>query len=593
MNSADDITLIVLPFEGHTLQKDVDIFCRSFSNDLITELSKFKQFLVLNYPKSKGGNKSNESMDISQMDVDYYIQGSLRFQKNSLLVNVQLFNNRLQHLVWGNRFEGALSELSEIQDSLLTEVVGVLQKQINLDLLSKIKKRTKVEFRAYEYWLHGMEELKKGNVEYDLKAREHFAKAIEIQPDYSLAYSGMSQTYFNEWSCQLWDRWEVSQSAAFEWAQKAMELDDQNYVAAQVLGKIFLFEGSYESAEYFLRKSLLLNSNDAETVIQIAAYFMYLDLGVEAIELYERAIKLDPVNAQVYKPFGSLIYFELGQFEKAASLIVLSQGTKWADAEAFHAAIYHYLQEPEKSKRHWNLFIETYGKLIAKGQSFTDKDASDWLLKINPFRKKSYLEGFLNYVNNENIREKSFDEIAEDKNPKIKNSFAKDAVGWKISYNGNMMQIPESKGLFDIQKLISNPRQLFHCAELMGSVLDERGEKLFDAKAKKEYEKKILELQSDIQEAELHSNFVQSEKLQLEYDRLLDHLGQSLGNKGKARESNGSIEKARSAVTWRIRKAIARIESLHPTLGAHLSNSIKTGTFCSYSPESDISWELE
>ncbi len=90
---------------------------------------------------------------------------------------------------------------------------------------------------------------------YDLRARDHFKKALEIQPDYSLGYIGMSLTYFNEWSCQLWDRWDVCKTGAYEWAQQAIELDDQNYVAAVVPGKIFLYEGSYETAEYYIRKS--------------------------------------------------------------------------------------------------------------------------------------------------------------------------------------------------------------------------------------------------------------------------------------------------------------------------------------------------
>jgi tetratricopeptide (TPR) repeat protein len=79
---------------------------------------------------------------------------------------------------------------------------------------------------------------KKGSFENDINAREHFEKAIEIQPDYSLAYSGMSLTYFNEWSCQLWERWNISKSGAYQWAQKAIELDDQNYVAA-LIAEIF------------------------------------------------------------------------------------------------------------------------------------------------------------------------------------------------------------------------------------------------------------------------------------------------------------------------------------------------------------------
>ncbi|NJK95905.1 MAG: hypothetical protein HC905_14220 [Bacteroidales bacterium] len=124
----------------------------------------------------------------------------------------------------------------------------------------------------------------------------------------------------------------------------------------------------------------------------------------------------------------------------------------------------------------------------------------------------------------------------------------------------------------------------------MGSSLDSTGEMLIDEKARKQYQKKILDLQSEMEEAEQYSDFARSEKLQEEYDKLVNHLSRSLNLKGSARKTGGPVEKARSAVTWRIRNAIARIEQYHPLLGAHLSNAIKTGTTCSYKPDKEIYW---
>lgn len=124
----------------------------------------------------------------------------------------------------------------------------------------------------------------------------------------------------------------------------------------------------------------------------------------------------------------------------------------------------------------------------------------------------------------------------------------------------------------------------------MGNVVNEKGEKLFDAKAKRQYEKKIAELRADIREAEQRNDFSELEKLQGEYDKIMEYLSQSLGIRGKVGESGNPVEKARSAVTWRIRSAIARIESYHPQVGAHLSNAIKTGSFCSYQPDRELTW---
>jgi len=588
MHSPDHITLAVLPFENLSQKTDVNIFCRSFSSDLVTELSKFRQFQVISCPDNSTPG-AFFTIGSDKFHTDYFIQGSFRYDKDPLRINVQLYDSHTQHLVWGNRLDGNLADLNEIQENLLIELVGALQHQINYDLLSRIKKRQKVKFRAYEHWLYGMEELKKGSVKSDEIAREHFQKALEIQPDYSLAYSGLSLTYFNEWSCQLWHRWDVNRSGAYEWAQKAIELDDQNYIACMVLGKIFLYEDSYTTAEYYLRRSLQLNPNDPETLNLIAAYFVFLGLNKESVTLYERSLRMNPIHSSSYLGTGTLIFFEAGDFQKAESLIVHSKSSQWADAEAYNAAIYYYLQEYGKMEGHWKLFLKTYSRLISRGREFTMEEVSEWLMKINPHKNRSNLEGFLQFIS-EGSFQANQQENSQPPSSDVESFFLKEGSGWKLSFENSAVQLPEVKGFYDIQKMLSQPRQLFHCAELMGIVVSQRGEKLFDTKAKKQYEKKIAGLQADIREAEQRNDLSQFEKLQEEYDKLIDYLSQSLGIRGKVRESNNPIEKARSAVTWRIRSAIARIESHHPQLGAHLSNAIKTGSFCSYQPDRKISW---
>lgn len=583
------ITLTVLPFENLSEQKELGIFCRSFSSDLVTELSRFRQFEVISLPPQTSSDfQSTKSFDALRSD--YFIQGTFRCDKDVVRINVQLYNSQTHQMIWGNRLEGSLGAIHEMHDNLLIEVVGVLQHQINSDLLSRIRKRQKIEFKAYEHVLYGMEEVKKGSVESDMIAREHFKQALDIQPDYSLAHTGMSLTYFNEWSCQIWDRWDACKNGAYEWAQKAIELDDHNYVAAMVLGKIFMFEAAYDTAEYFFRKSLVLNPNDPETIIQIAVSFIFLGYEKEALELHERAVRLSPANADKYSPYGIFIFFELGEFEKAASMLRHNPNIKIADAEAYYAAIYYYLDQPEKMQQYWKLFRETYRRLISKGNDFTDQEAIDWINKINPYRRKTNLNEFLRYISNESETVIPVHRQHGSTEPARQNSFVKDNVAWKLSYDGSIVQVPELKGFYDLQKLLVEPRQLFHCAELMGSKVNGRGEKLIDERARKVYQEKILELQNEMQTAEQNSDYAQIERLQEEYDQLIDYLSKSLGLKGKSRESGGTVEKARSAITWRIRNAIARIEQYHPPLGAHLANAVKTGVLCSYQPEREVSW---
>jgi hypothetical protein len=79
----------------------------------------------------------------------------------------------------------------------------------------------------------------------------------------------------------------------------------------------------------------------------------------------------------------------------------------------------------------------------------------------------------------------------------------------------------------------------------------------------------------------------------VELDALIEHLTASLGRGGRARRGADSAERARSAVTHRVRATIRQLGKLHPALGRHLEHSITTGAYCSYRPERQVAWTIE
>jgi hypothetical protein len=83
-----------------------------------------------------------------------------------------------------------------------------------------------------------------------------------------------------------------------------------------------------------------------------------------------------------------------------------------------------------------------------------------------------------------------------------------------------------------------------------------------------------------------------SEKLTVELEQLTDHITKAMGLGNRTRRLKAPAERARAAVTWRIRSAIKKIGAIHPALGQHLTNSIRTGTFCCYNPEKNLMWQL-
>ncbi|WP_276374842.1 hypothetical protein [Chryseolinea sp. H1M3-3] len=570
-----EISLAIFPFENLTDHNGMEVFCKSFYIDLVTELSRFQQFRII----------ANEA--IRNQDTDYSIKGSFRYQNDILKINAQLTCNQNNHIAWAERFEGNKEAIFSIQEDMLKQIVSTLQLQLNRDLLVRLRKKSPVNLTAYEHWLYGMEELKKGTLEADEKARAHFQQAIEIDPSYSLAYSGMSLTYFNEWSCQLWERWDVCQQGAFEWAKKAIELNDQDNVAALVLGRIYLYEAEYEIAEHFLRLALRLNPNDTENLIQIASCFVFLGNLKEAEELYRRVLELNPTNSHCYNQVGALIAFEKGEFEKSIALGLVANVT-WVDFTAMMAAAYYELQDFDNMHGWWQKFLQEFQRKILKEGNADSAKGLQWIINVSPFKNKTRLLPFWEFIAGKKIiaPERKFLKTTPPEN----NFFFKEDEIWQISYDGKVVLMTEIKGFFDLAKLLAHPEQQFHCTELMGGGLETKAELVFDEKAKRSYQKKILELKEEIQWSENNNDLQRTANLHKEYDDIVDHLTSSLGLKGKIRKSNDTLDKTRSAVTWRIRNAIQKIEKVHPMLSKHLNASVKTGILCSYVPEKPIRW---
>ncbi len=570
-----EISLAIFPFENLTDHNGMEVFCKSFYIDLVTELSRFQQFRII-------------ANDIIQNHVaDYSIKGSFRYQNDILKINAQLTNNQNNHIAWAERFEGDKDAIFSIQEAILKQIVSTLQLQLNHDLLVRLRKKLPVNLTAYEHWLYGMEELKKGTIEADEKARAQFQQAIEIDPSYSLAYSGMSLTYFNEWSCQLWERWDVCQRGAFEWAKKAIELNDQDNVAALVLGRVYLYEAEYEIAEHFLRQALRLNPNDTENLIQIASCFVYLGNVNEAENLYLKVLELNPTNSRCYNHVGALIAFEKGEFEKSVALGSAANVT-WVDFPAMMAAAYYEVGDFDNMHRSWQNFLQEFQKKIRKEGEADSAEGLQWVINVSPFKNNTRLLPFWEFIAGKKITapERKFLKTT----PSEKNFFFKEDEVWQIAYDGKVVLMTEIKGFYDLAKLLAHPEQQFHCAELMGSGLKMKPELVFDEKAKRSYQKKILELQEEIQWSENNNDLQRTATLHKEYDDIVDHLTSSLGLKGKIRKSNDTLDKTRSAVTWRIRNAIQKIEKVHPMLAKHLATSVKTGILCSYVPEKPIRW---
>ncbi|WP_242131444.1 tetratricopeptide repeat protein [Aestuariivivens marinum] len=585
-----NITIAVLPFQITSSDNRIKQLFLGFVEDLITHFSKFIGLSVISsYSTLRIKDISNQK-EINKLGADFLIHGTVRNLKNTLRISIQLIKAKDHSLVYGNQYNETLDSLLETQDDIIQQIVTVLQEKINYNLLSHSYKKNAVDLAAYENYIMGMHTLQKGTGDNDIKAREYFNASLKINPNYSLAYTGLSLSYFNFWSCLIWDRWDISMQGAHKYALKAIELDANDYIALGVLGRIYVYMGEYEKAEHYLRKSLRMNSNDCSHLLRVAFSLMFLGYAEESIKLYLKAIELNPFHNNHYYAHGSNYYLAVGDFETA---IVLSKKTNfncWTDFPAFIAAAYLQLKDYSNMWRCWDIYLSQFKNAVYSEKKMLEEEALEWLMIVNPFKGFTYLAPLVDFIKSEKRLLKAPSKTSIDH---THNSFQLKGDIWEMSYLGYYVNLKDAKGFYDIYKLISHPKKEFHCLDLMNASVDEsKSIEVLDHKAKQAYQKRLKELKEDIAEAETLNQIEKINPLREEYDAILDHLSQSLGLSGKTRKIGSTIEKARSAVTWRIRNCIKKIELVHPDLAKHLSISIKTGTYCSYSPEIIVHWTL-
>lgn len=591
--------LVVLPFENLTGGRQNDYFSIGFVEEIITDLAHFPDLeIISSYTSRKIGVDDRDEMNEAvELSIDYILKGNLHQVRDKIRIYTQLIQVPDGHVIWAERYDAPMETIFDIQDDIVERVVGAVSVQINRVLLSAARNKPLSSLAAYDCWLRGMEYIRRKESGADKEARRFFRQALEIDPNYSRAYAGLSQAYFNDWGCQLWEEWDATEKKAYKYARKAVELDDTDHVVQMVLGRILLYRRQFDQAEVHIDKSFSLNANDADSLVQIAFCKGLLGKPKEGEDLFNRALRLNPYRNTWYHVYGAFICFLQKRFQDCIDLALKGPLISiWVDLPAYVAASYAFLGDRANATRYLNTFEEAFQKHITGGDPPQPQEILDWVIMANPFRHDTDRDLVVKGLQLAGLggKEKLSGSLIDrpDVPPPVC-TFRKEEAIWQITYEGATIQLSEVKGFNDLVQLLSNPGKEFHCTLLMGG-LDNSGykETVIDEKARRSYEKRIRELKEEIFDAETINDLGRAEKTKIELDQLVEHLSKALGLGKKIRGINLPAERARAAVTLRIRSAIKKLETLNPALGRHLTNSIQTGSFCSYTPENDCGWRV-
>jgi len=201
--------------------------------------------------------------------------------------------------------------------------------------------------------------------------------------------------------------------------------------------------------------------------------------------------------------------------------------------------------------------------------------------------------------------------------PHIPNLVRREGEYWTIAYEGTLLHLRDGKGLDYLGCLLRHPRREFHVADLVqigcrghaagdppGAMLnaerdhqvavipDAHAGDVLDARARAEYKARVTDLRAELEEATASGDLGRASRARQELELINEQLAAAYGLDGRPRRAADPVERLRKAVGNRIKATLGKIREQHASLGLHLANAIRTGVFCSYTPDRPIAWEF-
>jgi TolB-like protein len=331
--------IAVLPFDNFSPNPDDAYFADGMHDEIITQLSRISAIKVISRTSvMQYRDERRPVRDIAAaLSVNYVLEGSARKAEDRVRLTVQLIDADRDEHVWAEEYDRDLTaaHLFEIQSEVAERVASALAVELTASERERIERHPTESLAAYDLYLLGRYYWNQLSAEGLERAIEYFERALDLDPDFALAYSGLADTYMIQtqgWGLAPQDVFPKAREAA----ERALELDPTLAEAHTSLGGVQLFyDWDFEAAEAAFRRAIELNPNYAPAPHWLGISLYSRARFAEASRAVERALALDPQSTYVKMNVGYLLYVSR-QYDRA--LEVYSDAIR-ADSNAIVRAL--------------------------------------------------------------------------------------------------------------------------------------------------------------------------------------------------------------------------------------------------------------
>jgi serine/threonine-protein kinase len=313
-------SIAVFPFQNKSTEPDTEYLADGLTESLIYRLSQLPNLKVS--PTSSVFHYKGKEIDPvkagQELGVNAVLSGRIVQRGENLTISAELTDVRYNKLLWGEQYERKMSELLSTQREIAREIVDKLKLKVSGEEKGLAKHYTENN-EAYQLYLKGRFYWNKRTVEGMNRSLDFYNQAIEKDPNFALAYSGLADTYDLLGAPEAGG--DVSPNDSLPKAKaaalKALEIDESLAEPHVSLGHVkYYLDRDWAGAEHEFKRAIDLNANYATAHHWYAVYLSGIGRQAEALAEIRRAQQLDPLSLSINMWLGRILEYS-GQMDQA------------------------------------------------------------------------------------------------------------------------------------------------------------------------------------------------------------------------------------------------------------------------------------
>ncbi|MBT8077813.1 MAG: hypothetical protein KJO31_04515 [Gammaproteobacteria bacterium] len=305
--SADSKSIAVLPFVNMSADEEQEYFSDGLTEELLNVLARGKELRVIGRTSSfqfKGKNEDLREIG-RKLNVSHILEGSVRRSEDKVRITAQLIDSGDGSHLWSSTFDRTLDDIFAVQDEIANAVVSALQVELLGDAQIHGSRRNA---EAYDWYLKGLSAQRLPGPENMQKAKEHFERSLELDPEFAESWQQLAAEYAAMTVAGM-----LPTSEGVELAKnavnRALELNPSSAGAHYVLGSIRAnFDRHWDGAKESYARALEIDPNNANALSGASMLAMALGNDTAALDYNARSIAVDPLSLRARHNKAFILY---------------------------------------------------------------------------------------------------------------------------------------------------------------------------------------------------------------------------------------------------------------------------------------------